>query len=395
MPTLGIIVSTAVVALAVGTVLGNATAFVFSVIMLPFPVVGAIVASRRPDNPIGWIMLAIGGMAAFDGALGVYAHVGLRDAVPLPGATVALTLRASLWVPIIGLVGTFLLLLFPDGHLPSARWRWIAWLSAATMAAAWVLIVLSPGTFADYGFPTAHNPFAVDAVGAVAPVLFPPLLAVLPLCMIACALSLALRYGSARDVQRLQLKWLAAAATTAALVFLVTMLVDLPYALSDTTVPPWLEVLRNVGPLAFLLIPPAIGAAMLRHRLYDIDVIINRALVYGVLTSALTLAYLSLVTALQLLLQPVSGGSDLAVAASTLVIAAAFRPARLRIQRFIDQRFYRRRYDAARTLAAFSHRLRAGRDIRALHTEIEELVDRLMQPSNVSLWLPPQDHARR
>jgi hypothetical protein len=134
---------------------------------------------------------------------------------------------------------------------------------------------------------------------------------------------------------------------------------------------------------------------MLRHRLYDIDVIINRALVYGVLTSALTLAYLALVTALQMLLQPVAGHSDLAVAASTLVIAAAFRPARVRVQRFIDRHFYRRRYDAVRTLSAFSQRLRADHDVRALRTEIAGVVDRVMQPSHVSLWMPSQDHAAR
>jgi hypothetical protein len=389
--TLGIIVST----IAVCAALGDVGATVFPVLMLPFPVVGAIVAARRPRNPIGWIMLAIGGVAALEAPLSVYAGAGLRDTASAWSPAVAMTLRASLWVPILGLIGTFLVLLFPDGHLPSRGWRWIAWLSAATLAACWVLIVLSPATFADYGFPDVRNPLAVDAVGAVAPVLFPPLLAALPLCMIACALSLVLRYRSARGAQRLQLKWLAAAAATAAFVYLVTMLADLPYALSDTAVPPWIGVLRNVGPLAFLLIPPAIGVAMLRHRLYDIDVIINRALVYGVLTLALTLAYLALVTALQMLLQPVAGHSDLAVAASTLVIAAAFRPARVRVQRFIDRHFYRRRYDAVRTLSAFSQRLRADHDVRALRTEIAGVVDRVMQPSHVSLWMPSQDHAAR
>ena len=208
----------------------------------------------------------------------MYAHTGLRLTTPLPGQAVALTLRASLWIPIFGLVGTFLLLLFPDGHLPSPRWRSIAWLSAWTLAALWVLVVFSPGTFADFGFPTVHNPLAVDAVGAVAPVLFSALLTALPLCIIACASSLVLRYRRAHGAQRLQLKWLAAAAATAAVVYLMTMLADLPYMMSDMPVPPWIEVLRIVGPLAFLLIPPAIGVAMLRHRLYDIDVIINRAL---------------------------------------------------------------------------------------------------------------------
>jgi hypothetical protein len=384
---LGVVVTTVTASLAAAAAFGEMSLATFGLGMLPFPLVGAVVAARRPANPVGWIMLTIGVLTAFDGALGVYGVAGLRGTVSLPAPAAVLTVRVSLWVPIFGLMGTFLLLLVPDGHLPSPRWRGLAWLSAATMAACWTMIVFTPGTFADVGFPSVDNPFALSALGDVTPAVLPWLLALLPVCIVGSALSLALRYRGAHGVQRLQLKWLAAAACAAAALYLVTMLPGTPFVF-PTTEPAWADVLDIWGPLGFLLIPLAIGVAMLRHRLYDIDVIINRALVYGVLTSALTLAYAALVTVLQQLLRPLSGGSDLAVAASTLLVAAAFQPARRRIQALIDRVFYRRRFDAARTLETFGQRLRHDHDLPSLHDEITSSVRLVMQPSHVSLWVP-------
>lgn len=193
---------------------------------------------------------------------------------------------------------------------------------------------------------------------------------------------------------RLQLKWLAAAAGVAAAMYLATSVAGMPYVFSATA-PTWIEVRNVVGPLSFLLIPLAIGVAMLRHRPYDIDVIVNRVLVYGALTSALTLAYVALVTVLQTLLRLVAGRSDLAVAGSTLLVAAAFQPVRSRIQAVIDRVVYRSRYDAVQTLEAFGQRLRGDHDPHALHAEITATVRRNMQPSHVSLWLHHDHPGRR
>ena len=182
------------------------------------------------------------------------------------------------------------------------------------------------------------------------------------------------------------MKWLAAAAGVVAVVYLVMMMLSLP-ALVGREPPPWVDTVDTLGVYAFVLLPLAIAMAIFRYRLYDIDLLINRTLVYGTLTAALTAAYLITTTVLQGLLRPVVGQSDFAVAGSTLVVAALFRPSRARIQGFIDRRFYRNKYDAARTLERFSARLRDEVDLDALTGELLELVGDVMQPRQVSLWL--------
>jgi hypothetical protein len=299
---------------------------------------------------------------------------------------VALALNEPTWVPPVVLMGTFVILLFPDGHLPSPRWRKVAWLSAITLVVVFVVILIAPGTLAESGYPQVENPFGMRGLRS----LFRALtfsLALIPVCFVACAVSLVQRFRRARGHERLQLKWLATAGAMVAGAFVVMMGLGLPFIVLDREPPDWVQVVQQFVPPLFALIPIAIGVAILRHRLYDIDLIINRTLVYGLLTAALTIAYLLLVTLLQNVLRPFTGQSELAVAGSTLAVAAMFRPLRLRIQAFIDRRFYRTKYDAVHTLESFSARLRNEIDIDALSKELVALVANVMEPRQVSLWL--------
>jgi hypothetical protein len=362
----------------------------FGLVMMAFPVVGALIASRHPRNAIGWIMLAVGLVGALDGALIVYAEYALTgNPGSLPRPDLALALSGPMWVPLIGIMGTFVILLFPDGRLPSPRWRRWAWLCGLAMFLSYAGILVAPGSFADVGHPSIRNPLGIEMLRPVVDAVF-VVIVLIPIGIVGCAISLIQRFRRSRGEERLQLKWLAAAAGTTAALYLAAMVGSIAsgsvWAGSDPT---WLVVLQNVAAFSFALIPIAVGIAILKYRLYDIDLIINRALVYGALSAALTAAYFLAVTLFQGLLQPFGGQSQLAVAGSTLVIAALFRPGRARVQSFIDRRFYRRRYDSARTLERFSASLRNEVDLYSLTGELVALTVEVMQPAHVSLWLTP------
>jgi hypothetical protein len=365
--------------------------------MLSFPVVGVLIASRQPRNAIGWILLAIGFVWEVGGALGTtYVQYGFSTTPgSLPGPDVVAVLTSSLWVPGLGFIGTFLILLFPDGRLPSRRWVPLAWLCGLTLTVLWTAFTFSPGTLpeitGDSSMPDVANPLGIEALRPLASGPIYVVLALLPVCFLGCALSLIIRFRRSHGRERQQLKWLAAAAgTTATLFFLsigASFVSGQATESSSASQPLWLTTLDTIGLFSFVLIPVAIGIAVLRHRLYDIDLIINRALVYGALSAALGAVYFLGVTVLQGLFSPITGESSLAVAGSTLTVAALFRPARARIQSFIDRRFYRSRYDAARTVEGFTIRLRDEVDLESLSSHLLEVVQETLQPTRVSLWL--------
>jgi hypothetical protein len=257
------------------------------------------------------------------------------------------------------------------------------------MILSYVGILVAPGSFADVGHPGVRNPLGIEVLRPVAEAVF-VVIVLIPIGIVGCAISLIQRFRRSRGEERLQLKWLAAAAGTTAALYLAAMVGSIAsgsvWAGSDPT---WLVVLQNVAAFSFALIPIAVGIAILRYRLYDIDLIINRALVYGALSAALTAAYFLAVAVFQGLLQPFGGQSQLSVAGSTLVIAALFRPGRARVQSFIDRRFYRRKYDSSRTLERFSASLRNEVDLNSLTGELVALTVEVMQPAHVSLWLTP------
>jgi hypothetical protein len=360
---------------------------------LAFTIVGALIASRRPENPIGWICLAAGLFWTLIALNDQYTAYDLATTGVVPFSAAIAALSQWLWVPPVGLLSIYLILFFPDGRLPSRRWRPLAWFSGAVMVLVSLAIALAPGPLPDLG--GVRNPFGLEGHPWIADVtnVIP---ALLPLCALASALSLVLRYRRSGSEEREQIKWIAFAGSFVGLMSLITVVSTLIFApeFADSTGnrPLWLVVLQDVELLSFAGIPVAVGIAVLRYRLYDIDVIINRTLVYGPLTAMLALVYVGSVASSQALLRILTGQeSTLAIVASTLAIAALFNPLRRRVQRFVDRRFYRRKYDAAKILEAFALRLRDETELDALSRDVVGVVRRTMQPAHVSLWLHPEE----
>ena len=364
-----------------------------SVPFLAFPIVGALIASRRPHNPIGWICLAVGLLWMLLGLFDYYGVYGLAkpDTVPFPVVIYALV--QWLWLPTVGLLAIYLVLLFPDGRLPSRRWRPLAWLSGAVIVLLGVDSVLAPGELTD--LEGVRNPFGLEGVPWLVDAQI-VLLLLFVACILASAVSLILRYRHSGGEVREQIKWIALAGSFVGLLLstvLGLIIVAEVMRGSGGSTPLWLQGLLFVMLLSFAGVPVAIGFAVLRYRLYDIDRIINRTLVYGSLTVSLAVVYFGGVTVTQAIFRALTGQEEqpqLAVVVSTLVIAALFNPLRRRIQSFIDRRFYRRRYDAAKTLEAFSAKLRDETDLDALRDDLVGVVGDTMQPAHVSLWLRPE-----
>jgi hypothetical protein len=382
-----------------GTVIGELLGFVPFLAFVAFPLVGALIASRHPGNPIGWICLVAGLLWMLILVSQAYSAYGLTQpgSIPFP-VTIHALLYAWLWVPTVGLIGIYLLLLFPDGRLLSRRWRLLAWLAGAVIAVESAAVFLTPGPMQD--LKGARNPFGlenhpwVEGLGLI-------VLPLLPLCMVASAVSLVLRFRRSTGVVREQIKWIAFAASFMGLLYLGIMgtglfihLISAPQAPSGLGSQSLLgALLENVMVLSFAGVPVAIGFAVLKYRLYEIDIIINRTLVYGALTATLVALYFGSVTTTQAIFRALSGQEEqpqLAVVVSTLVIAALFNPLRHRMQGFIDRRFYRKKYDAAKTLEAFSSKLRDETDLDAVSDDLVGVVKETMQPAHVSLWLRPE-----
>jgi hypothetical protein len=357
---------------------------------LAFPLVGALIASKRPKNAVGWLCLAVGALWALSGVFDYYGYYGAATPGSVPFPVVAAGISDWIWVPAVGLLGTYVLLLFPDGRLPSKRWRPLAWLSGAVILLLSVGVMLAPGPLDNLG--GVRNPFGIEGADWLTVAAF-VLLPLLPLCMLASALSLVLRYRRSGGEERQQIKWIAFAASVVVVVYAIAMIASFAFPAESWTTAGsvwWLNLLTYAVLSSFTLVPIAVGIAVLKYRLYEIDIIINRALVYVSLTATLVALYLGGVVLLQRLFVLLTGQrSTLAVVASTLLIAALFNPMRHRIQAFIDRRFYRRKYDAAKTLESFSAKLRDETDLDALSDNLVVAVRETMQPARVSLWLRP------
>jgi hypothetical protein len=339
--------------------------------------VGALVARRRPRHPVGWLLLATGLSLALSGAVSSYRWYGLVAPGALPAASYLAGLANGLNIVYLSCAG-FILLLTPTGTLPSSRWRWWAWIAAAGAVVFLLASVVDPvpyyPQYADIG-----NPLGVAALAGPLDTLIPISGLVVLVALVVGAGSLVGRFRRARGAERQQLRWLAWGAVLAAM-SLAGGIAELALH-GDTAL--WQAA---IGACLVSLVL-ATGAAILRYRLYDIDRIISRTLAYGLLTVLLGSAYAGVVLGLGRLLPQ---NSSLVVAAATLAVAAAFQPARRRIQQAVDRRFNRGRYDAARTIAAFSTRLRDQVDLSTLTSELLAVVDHTMQPSQASLWLRPQ-----
>jgi hypothetical protein len=352
-----------------------------TMVAVVFSTVGAVVASRRPEHPVGWLFCVVG-------LVGGVRHLGAEYATyALPmsheslagGAAAAAWISSWLWVPHVGLM-VFLGLVFPSGLLPTARWRPFAWLIVVALLVGTVALALSPGPLSGLG--PIQNPFGIEGARRV---VGPAHALVWSLALVAAS-SLLVRLRRAKGMERQQIKWVAFAGAVAAIGGALTY-VGGPEAMSVWWVQRVGLALIVVG---FAGVPIAMSVAILRYRLYDIDLIINRALVYGPLTAMLALMYFGGVVGLQAALRVLTGQeSTLAVVASTLAIAALFNPLRRRIQGIIDRRFYRRKYDARQTLDAFSATLRNETDLETLNGDLVGVVRKTMQPAYASLWLRP------
>ncbi len=342
-----------------------------------FATLGALIVSRRPKNIIGWLFLVpsvASGMQFFSGQ---YATVALSEPSRLPAGAYAAWLSTVLQSSSV-LTVLFLLMLFPTGRLPSPRWRVLAWTTGLAVAATMISLALAPGPLRD--FAAARNPFGLRAAAAGMGLAQAVGVWVVLACVVATVASLILRFYRSRGEERLQIKWFAYAATLGVTAILLgDYLVPVAFA-------GWFGVF--VWTAAPVSLTVAAAVAVLRYRLYDIDLIIRKTAIYGVLTLSLALVYLGGVAGLQRLLSPLVGeGNRLAVVASTLAIAALSVPLRRRIQTTIDRRFYRSRYDAAKTLEGFGERLRNRTDLDALDADLLSVVRETVQPSHASLWL--------
>jgi hypothetical protein len=342
------------------------------VLSLVFLTVGAFLGGRRPGNAVGWLLLGWGMVMAFSAFTGAYVERGLvRDPGSLPGPGWAAWAEAVVWHPAFGLLA-FLLLLFPHGRLPSRGWRPFAWLTVAAYLTLSLSAALAPGAVELY-YPVATPPVRLGVAG-LADAVFGWLLPGQLLLLAAALVSVVLRLRRARGEERQQVKWFVYTVVTVVVLFVAGI------------------VVLGAGYLfpLFGLIPVSVAVAVFRYRLYDIDRLINRTLVYGLLTALLAAVYAALVFLLGRLLDQVAGDSDLAVAGSTLGVAALFQPARHRIQELVDRRFNRGRYDATRTVEAFSGRLRHQLDLDTLSVELLAVVNQTVQPTRSSLWLRPR-----
>jgi hypothetical protein len=356
------------------------------VLLAGFAVVGRLLTARRPDNRVGWILAWIAVLFTLDGFAAEYASRAPASD-PRLLAQLAGWMSEWVWYLWLALVGIALPLVFPSGRLPSPRWRPVAWMGTAGTLLGIVCSALKPGRMdVDADYPL-DNPLGLAGAGDELSALAAVASVMAGGAFVGGGAALVVRLRRAHGVERQQLKWFAYVAA-----LMVSGLVVASLAVAEGEDTDAVQLLGAIGWMSALGlmafgIPAATGVAILRHRLYDIDLVIRRTLIYASLTAALVASYLGCVLLLQLALDPVTSGSSLAVAASTLAVAAMFGPARARIQALVDRRFYRRKYDAELTVEEFGARLRDEVDLETLAADLRRTVSDTVQPSHVSLWL--------
>jgi hypothetical protein len=383
----------------------------FRVLSLAFPTVGALIASRRPENPIGWIFCGTGLLTAVQAFASGYAEYAMLGHIgSLPGGEFMAWISSWIGVPAVPLAGALLVLLFPNGKLLSRNWRAVVWMAACGTVMLTLWAALGPGPLSFR--PTFDNPLGLGgAIGELGPTESSPMfdqpgsdrpadtditaegvlntlgrvgIFIVLVSWLFAVAAMIMRLDQARGAERQQLKWFVYGVAVLVVGFLAAFL---GFGLHSVA---WF-----LGIAAFNFLPVAAGIAILRYRLYDIDLLINRTLVYSALTAALALVYVGSVVLLQGLFRALTGEtSQLAVVVSTLAIAALFVPLRRRVQAFIDRRFYRRKYDVAKTLQTFNAKLRDEMDLDSVADDLVEVVKETMQPTHVSLWLRPPERKK-
>jgi signal transduction histidine kinase len=320
-----------------------------------FPIIGYILAIRRPDNAISWLMQGIGVALALSALVGSYASYAIHGGVGgYRLGTIALAFDQPMWLPIVGLPATFLLLLFPDGHLPSPRWRWFAWVLGASMVITFLAILFGPGRFEESALPNVLNPLGSEALRPVLAVATASFV-MLPIGVIGSLVSLVQRFRRSTGIERLQLRWLVTAAGTVAILYASALILSFNASWGTESTPGWLGIIQALAIVSFGLIPVAIGVSVLRYHLFDIDLVINRALLLAAMVVFITLVYVAIVVGVGALVGSQSTPVLSAVAAA--VVALAFQPARRRAQHFADRLVYGKRATPYEVLSQFSDRL--------------------------------------
>ncbi|MGH2751814.1 MAG: hypothetical protein ACRDK3_13225 [Actinomycetota bacterium] len=349
---------------------------------------GALLAIRKPTNPVGWLLLAAGMVVSVQMFAWEYATYGLvARRADVPFAEVAAWVSGWTWMLLIALVGVFVILLFPNGRFPSSRWRLVAWLCVASVSIGSFGFAALPGPMEGGGGVT--NPFALENPSWLAPLSLGLGTIALNVSLLLSAASLTVRFRRAAGIERAQIKWLTLGTGLVAAV----LALGTPVFILTARESPAFWLASNLAVISLTAVPVSIAVAILRYRLYDIDRIISRTLAYGALTTILVGGYFLLVLALHSVL-PLPEDSPLIVAASTLGVVAAFGPLRNRVQSAVDRRFNRSRYDAERIIAEFGGRLRLQVEIEGLSRDLVEVVDRTMHPAHASLWLRPTGERR-
>ena len=363
--------------------------FIFLADGLVFAAVGTVIAQQQPRNTIGWLLLPVGVLWSLGLTLGIYADYGVNVA---PGSVPAPALANALvdwtWVPAVGIMATFVPLLYPNGHLPSSRWRWLAWLSASVMVVLSLAFITDPHAFSDSSLDHVANPLAIDLPSWVRSVI-EKVFVLFPLCMLASAVAAIGRYRRSNGIERLQMKWLVTAGAFFAAFFGGMLLLGtIPSVNNNAT---WTAVANFLLPITFMLFPLAIGAAVLRYRLYDIDVVISRSLVFGALASFITLVYVAVVVGIGHLFSSGNRPNLALSIAATAIVAVAFEPVRNRLQKFANRVVYGERATPYEVLSNFADRMGGAYDATELLPIMARTVGQGVDAVRTQVWLRRQD----
>ncbi len=345
---------------------------------------GALIASRRPENSVGWVMLAIGAGAALEVASGAYAYAARNSLPELPGVAWAAWLQSWVWSIGFVLLANVLLVVFPEGEVPSRRWRVVVAVSLVNLGLITLGSALVPTVVSDVAPAPFPSPLPVTLPSGVGEMVSTVGFLIGVILMVICVVGLVRRFRRSTGVLRLQLTWFTYGYVAGVVALVVGAVIGTTAAISHA-----LEALDAVASVATALalgfIAVSVGIAVLRYRLYDIGRLVNRTIVYALLTAVLVALYAMLVVGIGTALGRTS--SPVLIAGATLVVAGAAGPLRRRIQALIDRRFYRRRYDAERTLAAFGARLRDELDVDELRGLLRDAAERTVQPAGVTVWI--------
>jgi signal transduction histidine kinase len=351
-----------------------------------FPVVGIFVLTKQPRNRVGWVLLGIGMLGILGTILNGYGEYGLKiNPGSVPGPDVAEALAQPMWAPVIGVVGIYLILLFPDGRLPSARWKKVAWLAAIGILGTCILMAVVPGKIEDAPVPNLENPLGIEALRSFVPVIFVFIL-MIPISMVASAVSLVQRFRRAEGIVRLQLKWLTTAAGFVAVAYAAALLASFGTILAGARKDPlWLTISQNAAVASFLLIPIAIGFALLKYHLYDIDIVINKTLVYGLLAAFITAVYVGIVVGIG---TAVGSKRNLGLSIlATAIVAVGFQPVRERVQRLANRLVYGKRATPYEVLSEFSGGMAHAVATEELLPRMARIVAEGTGAAHVDVWL--------